>query len=262
MRCYETAFLILLLAASILLAACAAPTASKWQEQYDLGMRFLSEGNYEEAIVAFTAAIEIDPKQAEAYVDAAKAYIDAGDEASAAEWLQKGMEQASDTAELAAMLEELGAYVPEKKAGRSGDNADETLEVVTTDTGGLPLYVYQMYKNKRIKITNVSFDKSMFMSGQNTGFVVDVAYSCPEEGNYVLMIGANTMEPDSFSMTETNYPVSGTGSHRLAIDATPVQWDDVFFGIYVNISDASHPESWKPVDSDIVYFDDAGNVVA
>lgn len=46
-----------------------------WQEQYDLGVRYLSEGNYEEAILAFTAAIEIDPKRAPAYVGRGDAYV-------------------------------------------------------------------------------------------------------------------------------------------------------------------------------------------
>ena len=50
-----------------------------WQEQYDLGVRYLSEGNYEEAIIAFTAAIEIDPKQAPAYVGRGDAYIGSGE---------------------------------------------------------------------------------------------------------------------------------------------------------------------------------------
>ena len=50
-----------------------------WQEQYDLGVLYLSEGNYEEAILAFTAAIEIDPKRPEAYVKAAEAYDILGD---------------------------------------------------------------------------------------------------------------------------------------------------------------------------------------
>ncbi len=40
-----------------------------WQEHYDLGVRYLSEGNYEEAIIAFTAAIEIDPKQETLYLN-------------------------------------------------------------------------------------------------------------------------------------------------------------------------------------------------
>lgn len=70
----------LLIGATLLfsLCACAATQSegqtaeisqgSTWQEQYDLGVRYLSEGNYEEAIIAFTSAIEIDPKQAQAYV--------------------------------------------------------------------------------------------------------------------------------------------------------------------------------------------------
>lgn len=54
-----------------------------WQEQYDLGVRYLSEGNYEEAIIAFTAAIEIDPKNVDAYLSLADAYAATGDYKSA-----------------------------------------------------------------------------------------------------------------------------------------------------------------------------------
>ena len=79
--------LILCLAALLLLPACGAPTtpsaatpdAPTWQEQYDLGLRLLSEGNYEEAIIAFTAAIEIDAKQAPAYVGRGDAYAGSGE---------------------------------------------------------------------------------------------------------------------------------------------------------------------------------------
>ena len=55
------------------LAACGGK--SGWQEQYDLGTKYLTDGNYEEAILAFTAAIEIDPKQALAYVGRGDAYV-------------------------------------------------------------------------------------------------------------------------------------------------------------------------------------------
>lgn len=50
-----------------------------WQEQYGLGVRYLSEGNYEEAVLAFTAAIEIDPKRAPAYVGRGDAYVLSGE---------------------------------------------------------------------------------------------------------------------------------------------------------------------------------------
>lgn len=72
-----------------------APT---WQEQYDLGIRYLSEGNYEEAIIAFTAAIEIDPKQPDAYRKAAEAYEGLGDVDSAIAILQQGIEVTGDQA--------------------------------------------------------------------------------------------------------------------------------------------------------------------
>ncbi len=64
----------ILLGLMFVLSACgqnSLPTAdagASWQEQYDLGVRYLSDGNYEEAIIAFSAAIEIDPKRAPAYV--------------------------------------------------------------------------------------------------------------------------------------------------------------------------------------------------
>ena len=61
------------------LCSCSKSPEEQWQEQYDLGVRYLSEGNYEEAVIAFTAAIEIDPNRAEAYVSRGNAYAASGD---------------------------------------------------------------------------------------------------------------------------------------------------------------------------------------
>lgn len=44
-------------------------------ENLDLGNNFLVEQNYEEAIVAFNKALEIDPKNEDAYLGLAKAYL-------------------------------------------------------------------------------------------------------------------------------------------------------------------------------------------
>lgn len=73
----------------LVLGLCACGTESKnlsepelgYQDYYDLGVRYLSEGNYEEAIIAFTAAIEIEPNRAEAYVGRGKAYYLSGNTA-------------------------------------------------------------------------------------------------------------------------------------------------------------------------------------
>ena len=62
-----------LLIVILLLAACGKK-AQTWQELYDLGEKYLLEENYEEAIVAFTNAIELDPKQAAIYIGRGDAY--------------------------------------------------------------------------------------------------------------------------------------------------------------------------------------------
>lgn len=64
-----------------------------WQEQYDLGVRYLSDGDYEEAIIAFTAAIDIDPKRVESYVSIAEAYQQQGEYDLAHEILMRGYEE-------------------------------------------------------------------------------------------------------------------------------------------------------------------------
>lgn len=84
----QACFVLLSMFCFLMLCACTvaqpesqsagASQGPTWQEQYDLGVRYLSEGNYEEAILAFTAAIEIDPKRAPAYVGRGDTYVLSG----------------------------------------------------------------------------------------------------------------------------------------------------------------------------------------
>ena len=88
------------------LSACGQSQEAQWQEQYDLGVRYLSEGNYEEAIIAFTVAIEIDAKQADAYLGVAEAYVALGDIDSAIAALEQGYELTQDN-QILEQLEQL-----------------------------------------------------------------------------------------------------------------------------------------------------------
>lgn len=63
----------------VFLSLIACGKKNKWQEHYELGVRYLSEGNYQEAIISFTAAIEIDPKLPQLYVGRGDAYIGSGE---------------------------------------------------------------------------------------------------------------------------------------------------------------------------------------
>lgn len=72
--------LLVILLALAMLAGCASSNASAALKEYDLGVRYLSEGNYEEAVISFTKAIEIDEKYADAYLGRAQAYESLGTE--------------------------------------------------------------------------------------------------------------------------------------------------------------------------------------
>lgn len=70
--------------------------ARRLAEQLNLGNRYLEEMDYEQAVVAFTNAIEIDPMNADAYIGAAEAYVGLGEPERAEEILAQGMERISD----------------------------------------------------------------------------------------------------------------------------------------------------------------------
>ncbi len=69
--------------------------AAKSKEKLDLGIKYLSELNYEQAIVAFNEAISIDPKNVDAYVKLSEAYVAIGDYDKAEEVLEKGQKETS-----------------------------------------------------------------------------------------------------------------------------------------------------------------------
>jgi len=103
----KTRLLVTVLACVLVLTGCGGKAAT-WQEQYDLGIKYLEDGSYEEAIVAFEAAIEIDPKQAPAYLGLAEVYIAQNDFDKAAEILQQGIDATGDES-LQKRLEEINS---------------------------------------------------------------------------------------------------------------------------------------------------------
>lgn len=101
--------LLLALCLILSLCACGQKAETTWQEQYDLGMRYLSEGNYEEAVIAFEAAIEIDQKQAEAYIGLADTYIALGDTDAAIAVLNDALDTIDETSAIHEKLNKLAS---------------------------------------------------------------------------------------------------------------------------------------------------------
>ncbi len=89
----------LLVAAGILFFALSGSPVSKAQsfdELLDLGEKYLTEQNYEEALLCFTKAIEIDPNNIGAYLGGARAYIGMGDHDGAIRFITDAAQKTGD----------------------------------------------------------------------------------------------------------------------------------------------------------------------
>ncbi len=67
-----------------------------WQRQYDLGLRYLLDGSYEEAIFAFQLAIQLEPKRPEPYICLADLYDRQGNMEQVYSILEEGYQVTGD----------------------------------------------------------------------------------------------------------------------------------------------------------------------
>lgn len=108
-----------------------------WQEHYDLGQQYLVELSYDKAVLEFTDAIKIDPKNADPYIGLADAYIGLGDTAKAVETLETGLAETGDD-RISKRLEELkGDDVPdvsEENNAAEAETETQTESVTETET--------------------------------------------------------------------------------------------------------------------------------
>ncbi|MCD7804361.1 MAG: tetratricopeptide repeat protein [Oscillospiraceae bacterium] len=129
-----------------LFTSCAEPAEALTSVYLNLGEKYLTDLNYEEAIVYFNKVIEVEPKNARAYLGSAEAYVAMGDVDSAIAVLEQGIEVVNDPTELQAMLSELleeseaetQDEVPEDEAVQEEleeEQEEESSEITAEDIG-------------------------------------------------------------------------------------------------------------------------------
>ena len=89
---------VLLIAVGVLSFVMSDSPAKKYEEQLKLAQRYLDELDYDKAIAAYRAAIEIDPKGEDAYLGLAEAYVENGDLQAAVDILKEGLENTESVA--------------------------------------------------------------------------------------------------------------------------------------------------------------------
>jgi len=199
--------LVTALALFLSLCACKS-TAARWQEQYDLGIRYMEDSNYEEAILAFNAAIEIDPMQADAYLNLANAYIGMNDFDAAKEILEKGYEL-TEAQSLKDKLDEL-------ESGTIFDFWGNIRKLSGFDgSGGLQWYHIYEYDGKQT--TSVTtYDASGAQTGYWDGFRYD--QEGRQERGFIYMVDDGTVcgyedtefNEQGYPSRSTHYDLDGT----------------------------------------------------
>lgn len=87
---------LVLLAAIIAGVIVLGGSDRKLQKQLDLGAKYLEEMDYEQALVAFNAALEIEPKNVDAYLGIVEVYIRTNEFETALEYAREGYEVIGD----------------------------------------------------------------------------------------------------------------------------------------------------------------------
>ncbi len=190
MKRYLSLFIAALLFLS--LAACGAKDA--WQEKYDLGMRYLNDGNYEEAVITFTAAIEIDPKRPEAYAGLANTYMAQGEFEKAATVWSNIAQEIMDSDNGFTMLKKKSEAI--RTALENGENG--------------------------VWIMSCSFDKAHFTAEKETTFQVTVLYnnaSGAEGSLYLSARDGDSSETKGYS--DGVAAKTGVGACQLTVSAIP-----------------------------------------
>lgn len=97
---------------------------NEYQDQLSLGMKYLGEEKYDEAITALKRAIEIDPDNPDAYIKLADVYIAKGDIPSAIQTLEDGLKRTSSDV-IKAKLDTLKGGVGTEVSGKTEKSKPE-----------------------------------------------------------------------------------------------------------------------------------------
>ncbi len=105
---------VLLIAVGVLIFVMSDSPEKKYEEQLKLAERYLDELDYDKAIAAYRAAIDIDPKAEDAYLGLADAYVEKGELQAAIDILKEGLEKTENMA-MEEQLAELERQLAEQK---------------------------------------------------------------------------------------------------------------------------------------------------
>ena len=215
------------------MCACSQTSQLTWEEQYGLGIYYLSENKCAEAIDAFTEAISIDGRRPESYIARGKAHLFSGDAEEnfsaaqadyeeaidldstvadawlgladvyirqgnweqASEVLQQGLEATGADQEITDKLSEIASH-------QVFDSAGNLRIWIIDDGGGIESYFFYTYDKQGSKTSITGFDSE----GNRTSHI-ECDYD--QNGNPLVEEGVYHQSDGDLGVKENEYDASG-----------------------------------------------------
>ena len=206
------AVLVVLIVALSAVAVYNSP-GKKYDRQLSLAERYLDELDYEKAIAAYKAAIEIDPNNPEAYKALAELYMTMSDNVSAQETVQAGIDATGD-AGLTALLEQIGTQTE----SAVDDVSDQHPAVGTVTVTVLAANETGAIGGAEVKLTGPSGELSAETDSSGNAVFSDLAY-----GDYTVKCDA-----DGYHKRELSFNLSGPDYNSMAALVPEVSGDDAY----------------------------------
>lgn len=225
-------FICILTAMSLCVAmfvSCGKTVEAKWQEQLDLGMRYLEEMDYDSAILAFTKAIEVDPNRSEAYVERAELYVQRGAEGDlslAAADYEKAIELGEKTVDIFLALADI--YLQQGDTERAMEVLQQGYDLTESDL--LKDKLEDMRSSNTINLSGQVLQKTVYEDGEA---VYIYTYTYNEDG-YNVRFDCECLkegEEDYYGVVE-EFSENGAPYryNYYSADGTPLEtWDIMTF---------------------------------
>ena len=232
--------LFILALVGMLLIGCKGK-AERVQEQLDLGSKYMAELDYESAIVALNKAIEIDPKNVDAYKMLAEVYEKSGrlDEARAT--LEKVLELddlSSDSEdEINDRIKNLDFLVAISKLP---GEYDEPTALELSSIGSNDIFYSIDTKDSRLVATDMKYTSPILLD---------------EDGNYIVKAYTVDSSGKKYSSTEVKYTIKLSKEH-----SEKDSWESVGNIYRYRGTDGKIVTGWQQIDGSWYYFKDNGDM--
>ena len=232
--------LFILALVGMLLIGCKGK-AERVQEQLDLGSKYMAELDYESAIVALNKAIEIDPKNVDAYKMLAEVYEKSGRLDDARATLEKMLELddlSSDSEdEINDRIKNLDFLVAISKLP---GEYDEPTALELSNIGSNDIYYSIDTKDSRLVATDMKYTSPILLD---------------EDGSYIVKAYTVDSSGKKYGSIEVKYTIKLSKEH-----SEKDSWESIGNIYRYRGKDGKIVTGWQQIDGSWYYFKENGDM--